>query len=47
MSFVNNIPGSGPDVAAAHLIQAAANRQPCAPVRDLIGSTDVGAASSR
>ncbi|WP_435593491.1 2-keto-4-pentenoate hydratase [Nocardia sp. bgisy118] len=47
MSFVNNSPGSGPDVveaAAARLIRAAANRQPCAPVRDLIGSTDVGAA---
>ncbi|WP_433684807.1 2-keto-4-pentenoate hydratase [Nocardia sp. CA-119907] len=47
MSFVNNSPGSGPDVveaAAARLIRAAATRQPCAPVRDLIGSTDVGAA---
>ncbi|WP_063040093.1 2-keto-4-pentenoate hydratase [Nocardia pseudovaccinii] len=47
MSFVNNSPGSGLDVveaAAARLIRAAANRQPCAPVRDLIGSTDVGAA---
>ncbi|MEU0504321.1 fumarylacetoacetate hydrolase family protein [Nocardia sp. NPDC005998] len=47
MSFVNNSPGSGPDVveaAAARLIRAAAERQPCAPVRDLIGSTDVGAA---
>ncbi|WP_433527470.1 2-keto-4-pentenoate hydratase [Nocardia pseudovaccinii] len=47
MSFVNNSPGSGLDVveaAAARLIRAAADRQPCAPVRDLIGSTDVGAA---
>ncbi|MGW4772485.1 2-keto-4-pentenoate hydratase [Nocardia sp. NPDC004278] len=46
MSFVNDSPRSGPDVveAAARLIQAAAERQPCAPVRDLIGSTDVGAA---
>ncbi|MFX0577754.1 2-keto-4-pentenoate hydratase [Nocardia nepalensis] len=47
MSFVNNSPASGPDAveaAAARLIRAAANRQPCAPVRDLIGSTDVSAA---
>lgn len=47
MSFVNISPAPGSDVveaAAARLIRAAANRQPCPPVRDLIGNADVGAA---
>ncbi|WP_067476239.1 2-keto-4-pentenoate hydratase [Nocardia amamiensis] len=47
MSFVNISPAPGPDAveaAADRLLRAAANRQPCAPVRDLIGSADVGAA---
>jgi len=45
MSIVNI--SRRPDVveaAAARLIRAAASRQPCLPVRDLIGSTDVDAA---
>ncbi|MEV0031946.1 fumarylacetoacetate hydrolase family protein [Nocardia sp. NPDC050793] len=47
MSFLNITPAPGADgveAAAARLIRAAVNRQPCTPVRDLIGSADVGAA---
>jgi 2-keto-4-pentenoate hydratase len=40
----STVPSAALEEAAARLREAAADRRPCEPVRDLIGSTDVAAA---